>query len=79
MAVGTGSAVAWHVLKNRKDAASLQTLSYCFGNSRNLARLTAIGAVADDRIATHHRHVRDRQTVHIDAQRPKVGRDQMAR
>ena len=79
VAVGTGSAVARQVLKNRKDAASLQTISYCFGNNRNLAWLLAIGAVADDRIAICHRHVHDRQAVDIDAQRPKVGRDQMAR
>ncbi len=57
------SAMTRQVFEHRQDTASVQASGNRSGDGRNLARLAAIGAVADHRIAAGYRHVGDRQAI----------------
>ena len=69
VAVGGGAAMARQVLEHRQDAAGQQALGDGAGDGRDLARLGAVGAVADHRVAARDRHVGQRQAVDVDAER----------
>ena len=79
MAVGRGPSMAGNVLQDRQHAALLQPFGDGAGDRRDLARLGAIGPVADHGIGAGDRHVRQRQAVDIDAEIDQVGRDQRGR
>jgi hypothetical protein len=70
--------MARQVLQDRENTTCLQALGNGLGNSRHLAGLIAIGAIANDRVGTFQGHIGERQAINIDAERRKVGRNQVA-
>ena len=78
MTVGCRPPMARQVLQHRENATCLQALGNGLGNSRHLAGLAAIGAVADNGVGAFQGNVGQRQAIDIDAERRKVGRNQMA-
>ncbi len=78
MTVGGRAAVAGQMLYDGKNAAGLQTLRDRPSDLGHFARLTAVSPVANHRVASGNRNVGNRKAIDVYAERPEVGRDQMA-
>ena len=76
MAVRCGPAMAGNVLEDRQHAALLQSLGNGAGDRSDLARLSSIGPVANNRVGSGNRHVRQRQAIDGDSEVDQVGCDQ---
>ena len=68
--------VARNVLENGQNTALLQPLRHGSGDGRDLARLRAVGAIANHCVCPCYGHIRQRQAVNADAEVAEIGRDQ---
>ena len=78
MAVGVGAAVAGQMLEHGQNAAGHEPLRDRAGDGRHFARLHAVGPIANHSVAPGHGDVRQRQAIDVDADRGKIGGDQVA-
>ena len=67
VAVEGGAAMAGNVLHHRQDPAGEQPVRHRASDRRDLVRIVAVGAVADDRVGLVPRHVEHRRTIDVDA------------